>query len=125
LRLVAFAEGELAGTIALRNQAVRTLPEYHPGLGGLFVVEQYRGKGIGNELVRAGMNLAVELGYKVVFATTIAARSILERLGWKLVKEVSHGEEQLLLYCFEFDDSFERGPARWDHSVKWLGLAGL
>jgi hypothetical protein len=33
VRLVAFAEGELAGTITLRERAIWTLPEYHPGLG--------------------------------------------------------------------------------------------
>jgi HPt (histidine-containing phosphotransfer) domain-containing protein len=47
IRLIAFADGELAGTITLRDQATWTLPEYHPGLGGLLVVGQHRGRGIG------------------------------------------------------------------------------
>ena len=33
VRLVAFAGGALAGTITLRDQAIQTLPKYHPGLG--------------------------------------------------------------------------------------------
>jgi hypothetical protein len=31
----------------------------------------------------------------------VNARGILERLGWKLIREVSHDEEQLLLYVCE------------------------
>ncbi len=107
VRLVAFADGELAGTITLRDQATWTLPQYHPGLGGLLVVGRHRGRGIGTELVRAGMNVAREQGYERVYATTVAARGILERLGWKLVQAVSHDDEQLLLYRCELA---ERGP---------------
>ena len=101
VRLVAFADGELAGTIILRKQALQTLPEYTPGLGGLFVVELCRNLGIGTELVRAGMNVACEKGYKSLYAGTVAASGILERLGWKLVKRVWHGDEQLGLYHCE------------------------
>jgi GNAT superfamily N-acetyltransferase len=103
VRLVAFADGELAGTITLREQAASTLPEYHPGLGGLFVGEQYRGRGIGTALVKAGTDVAREQGYKKVYATTVTARGILERLGWKLVREVLHNDEQLVLYRWELD----------------------
>ena len=98
VRLVAFADRELAGTITLRQQAIWTLPEYRPGLGGLFVPEQYRGQGIGTELVRAGMKVAQEQGYETVYATTVAAQGILERLGWQLVREIVHGDDNQLLF---------------------------
>jgi RimJ/RimL family protein N-acetyltransferase len=98
IRLLAFADGELAGTITLREQATWTMPEYEPGLGGLLVTEQHRGQGIGTELVKAGMKLAQEQGYERVYATTISARGILERLGWQRLQTVSHDGEQLELY---------------------------
>lgn len=101
VRLVAFTGGELAGTITLRDQAIWTLPEFHPGLGGLLVAERYRGQGIGTELVKAGMKVAQDQGYERVYATTVTERGILERLGWKLVRSVSHGGEQLYLYQCE------------------------
>jgi predicted N-acetyltransferase YhbS len=101
LRLVAFADGEPAGTIILREEAISSLPGYTPGLGGLLVAERYRGRGIGSELVRAGMNIAREQGYERVYATTHAARGILERLGWTLVKAFRHEDEELMLFCRE------------------------
>jgi RimJ/RimL family protein N-acetyltransferase len=102
VRLLAFTGGELAGTITLREQAIWTLPEYEPGLGGLLVAEQHRGQGIGTELVKAGMKVAQEQGYKQVYATTVAARGILERLGWQLLQVVWHDDEPLGLYQYEF-----------------------
>lgn len=99
LRLVAFTDGQLAGTASLREYALNGLPEYTPGLGGLFVVEHYRNLGIATELVRTGMDVAREQGHKNLYASTIAASGILEKLGWKLVKLVQHDHEQLALYA--------------------------
>lgn len=103
IRLVAFADGELAGTIILREEATWTLPEYRPGLGGLLVAEQYRGRGIGTELVKAGMKVAEEQGYARVYATTAAARGILERLGWQQLQVALPDDDHGLLYRFEFE----------------------
>jgi predicted N-acetyltransferase YhbS len=50
--LVGFLAGELIGTIVLREIVVETHPEYHPGLGGLFVVKPHRRCGIGTDLVQ-------------------------------------------------------------------------
>jgi RimJ/RimL family protein N-acetyltransferase len=97
-RLVAFESDELVGTIVLREQSSETLSEFRPELGGLYVVEPHRGHGIGTELVRAGMKLALDLGYETVFATTVVAAGILERSGWEFVKLVLHQDGQLALY---------------------------
>lgn len=96
-RLVAFESNELAGTIILREQN-HTAPEVQPELGGLYVVESHRGHGIGTELVRAGMKLARDLGIETVYATTVSAAGILERLGWEFIKTVNHDDGQLALY---------------------------
>lgn len=98
IRLVAFESNELAGTIILREQGAEGSSEFSPELGGLYVVEAHRRHGIGTELVRAGMNLAREQGYKTIFATTVAAVGILEGLGWEFVKTVVHQDGELGLY---------------------------
>jgi RimJ/RimL family protein N-acetyltransferase len=97
-RLVAFESNELAGTIVLREQGTETLPEFQPELGGLYVIESHRGHGIATELVRSGMKLALDQGYETVYATTVVAAGILERLGWEFIKTVIHQDGQLALY---------------------------
>lgn len=99
-RLVAFESNELAGTIILREQT-NTAPEFQPEVGGLYVVESHRGHGIGTELVRAGMKLASDLGIETIYATTVSAVGILDRLGWEFVKTVVHDDGQLALYRCE------------------------
>jgi RimJ/RimL family protein N-acetyltransferase len=98
IRLIACESGELAGTIVLREHGSETLPEFQPELGGLYVVELQRGHGIATELVRAGMNVALQQGYETVFATTVAAAGILERLGWEFIQTVIHQDGELSLY---------------------------
>ncbi|MCC6501075.1 MAG: GNAT family N-acetyltransferase [Anaerolineales bacterium] len=97
-RLVAFESGELAGTIILRENGNEDLQEFQPELGGLFVVESHRKHGVGAELVRAGMKLALGQGYETVYATTTTAAGILERLGWEFVKPVIYPDGQVALY---------------------------
>lgn len=98
VRLVAFLDGELAGTITLREHALNDFPEYQPGLGGLLVAEPYRLRGIGAALISAGMDLAREQGCPRVYAATVTAQGILERLGWQRIRTVTHGGEQTVLY---------------------------
>lgn len=97
IRLVALESGHLAGTIVLRQQGSETLPEFQPELGGLYVFESFRGRGIGTQLVQAGMKVARAQGYETVYATTTAAAGILEGLGWQFIKTVvvSDGEHSL------------------------------
>ena len=108
LRLVAFLDGELAGTIVLRDQVIDTRPEFHPGLGGLFVLERYRKRGIATELIEAGMNVARAQGYREVYATTGVAGGILRRLGWVAVEVVEHDGEQLTLYSCDLGTNITR-----------------
>lgn len=97
-RLVAFESDELAGTIVLRENGNEDLQEFQPELGGLFVVESHRRHGVGAELVRAGMKLALDQGYGTVYATTVTATGILERLGWEFIKPVVYPDGQVALY---------------------------
>ena len=97
-RLVAFESGKLAGTIVLRGHGARISREFEPELGGLYVIESHRGHGIGTELVRAGMQLALDQGYETVVATTVAAAGILANLGWEFIRTVIHDDGPLALY---------------------------
>ncbi|HMD79932.1 MAG TPA: GNAT family N-acetyltransferase [Anaerolineales bacterium] len=98
IRLIAFESNELAGTIILREDGSEMLPDFQPELGGLYVVESHRGHGIATKLVQAGMKVAREQGYETVYATTVAAAGILERLGWEFLQTVVYQEGPTALY---------------------------
>jgi RimJ/RimL family protein N-acetyltransferase len=98
IRLIAFDANELVGTIILREHGGQDLPQFQPELGGLYVVESQRGHGIATALVRAGMKVALDQGYETVYATTVAAAGILERLGWEYLQTVVHQDGQTALY---------------------------
>ncbi|OGO33440.1 MAG: hypothetical protein A2Z16_01015 [Chloroflexi bacterium RBG_16_54_18] len=105
LRLIAFESNELAGTIVLREKAIGSLPEFQPGLGGLFVAVSHRSHGIATELIRAGMYTARNQGFEIIYATTAEASGILERLGWSQIKAFIHQDEQLALYQCNLKES--------------------
>lgn len=98
IRLIAFESNELAGTIILRENGSEMLPNFQPELGGLYVVDSHRGHGIATKLVQAGMKVAREQGYETVYATTVAAAGILERLGWEFLQTVVYQEGPTALY---------------------------
>ena len=98
IRLVAFDANELAGTITLRENNPEMPPELQPELGGLYVVESHRRRGVATELIRAGMQFAHKQGYETVFATTVVAAEILESLGWEFLKTVVHEDGESRLY---------------------------
>ena len=61
------------------------------------------------------MKLALDQGYATVYATTVAAAGILERLGWEFIKTVVHSDGQLAVYRCDLEvrlaDSHQRqGP---------------
>ncbi len=100
IRLIAFVDDELAGTVTLRERAIESAPEFTPGLGGLLVIEKYRRKGVGTALVHAGMTVARDVGFAQIYATTVNARRILENLGWQFDQQIVHYDEVLALYQY-------------------------
>jgi GNAT superfamily N-acetyltransferase len=97
-RLVAFVDDELAGTIVLRARAFGDLPAYSPGLGGLYVADPYRRRGVGAELIRAGVDLSHTQGYETVYAATSVAHGLFQGLGWELVETIAEGQDRLGIY---------------------------
>jgi predicted N-acetyltransferase YhbS len=83
LRLVAVENGEIVGTVVLREQAGWSTPDLAPGLGGLFVREESRGRGIGTSLIQACVQTAKSLGFDRLFATTATAHVLFRRAGWR------------------------------------------
>ena len=97
IALVAFAGDQLAGTIALRPHALGSQPE-GPGLGGLYVSPEHRGTGISVALVEAGVAEAQRLGHSTIYTGTAVAQKLFQRLGWRAIRTVRHGGEDVTLF---------------------------
>jgi len=82
--LVAYLEGEAAGTVAIYR-----MDDEHCELKSMFVAPEYRKNGVAAALCDAVIALAKTQGYQFVRLTTgvrqLAARRLYEKLGFKMV----------------------------------------
>jgi len=85
--LVAMAGDEPVGSVSIVEQDMSTHPEMGPWLAAVFVVPEYRGRGVGSELVRRAVRRAAELGSAHVYLYTDDAPGFYVRLGWFTVAE--------------------------------------
>lgn len=87
LGIVAFVDGEVAGTCAL-TAASGGLTERSPWLGGLLVQPTRRGRGVGLALIERAKTEARRLGFARLHALTAEAGPVFERAGWRLVERI-------------------------------------
>ena len=84
--LVAVADGEVIGTVALRDQALAMLPN-SPVVTGLFVVPHYRRRGVAAQLLRAAENKAREIGLCKLYLFTQTPHAFYGAYGWSRYQE--------------------------------------
>jgi GNAT superfamily N-acetyltransferase len=99
--LIAEIENEVVGMVALRGrwEAAPEIPS--PWIGGLFVVPQHRGQGIGKALVEAATAEAVAAGQPIVhMAIRVDPESYIRR-GWRVVGTVFSGDESVTVLRLE------------------------
>lgn len=87
ITLVAFKGKKPVGTVSLKEFDIGSRKDLTPWLTSLFVVKQWRGKGIGTALMKAAENKAAELGIHKLFLLTAdsdLALRFYSRLGWKI-----------------------------------------
>ena len=82
--LVAKADGE-PGTCLLAESEIEPNHDVSPWLAGLFVVPEYRGKGVGAASVRAIEDQARQRELSRVYLYTTHAVGFYKRLGWKVM----------------------------------------
>ena len=83
--LVAKADGEPVGTCLLVESEIEPDHDVSPWLAGLFVVPEYRGKGVGAALVRAIEDQARQRELSRVYLYATHAVGFYKRLGWKVM----------------------------------------
>jgi len=87
LGLVAFVDGEPAGTVSLLEKDLEEYGELRPWLSGLLVFPEYRERGAARALVEELMRAAQRLGERQVYLWT-EIPDLYAKFGWVIVPEV-------------------------------------
>jgi GNAT superfamily N-acetyltransferase len=80
--LIAFLDGEPAGTGMLVLSEIKPVHQVSPWLVGLFVAPDFRRRGVGRTLVRAIEEQARQRANTQLYLYTDEAKGFYERLGW-------------------------------------------
>jgi N-acetylglutamate synthase-like GNAT family acetyltransferase len=98
LTVVAFADGTPAGTASLLTRDMDTHPDLSPWLGSVFVLPQFRQRGIGERLCRRVMAESERLGLDTLYLFTEDRAPFYHRMGWEAFSEEPYmGEEVTLM----------------------------
>ena len=81
---VAHTDGEAMGTASLRVFDLHGREDLSPWLGGVFVREKFRRRGVASALCRVAENRAWEIGIQRLYLFTIDQQQLYARLGWEV-----------------------------------------
>lgn len=101
--MVAFADGDLAGVAALKQESISSRTNLSPWIGGAYVVPHLRRKGIGTHLIGALCDVAAKLGHSTVYCATSTSVSLLRRAGWQFLESLPHDGEIVHIYRKSLD----------------------
>jgi len=85
--IVAFSGKKLIGTASLFEQDLDSRPDLTPWLAGVFVLPEYRGRGVASRLIQKVLDEAKNIGFKIVYLHTETTAGLYEKLGWKKVAD--------------------------------------
>lgn len=90
--LIALDADEVAGSVSLLENDHDDIRAYSPWLASLYVRPEYRGRGLGIDLVRRCEDMAQRLGIAKLYLYTAGQEAFYRRLGWQGIATVSlHG----------------------------------
>ena len=103
LMVLAIEDGEVVGAAQLKfHEMEEVYPDLENWLGGLYVAEVHRSKGIGTKLVDKIMELAPGFGVTKLYLQTEALDGgLYAKLGWKPIE--NYQGEHLLVLVMEND----------------------
>lgn len=86
---VALDGAALLGTAALRSTDFVGFEQLSPWLGGVFVLPDFRGRGVGAELCAQVEQAAAGMGVEKLYLGTFDNQSWYQSLGWRLFEEAT------------------------------------
>jgi len=88
ITLVAVEDTMPVGSVSIKMDDLMERTDINPWLASLYVVADYRGRGIGNELLQAAQNTARTVGIARLYLYTHTANALYERDGWKAMDTI-------------------------------------
>lgn len=88
MALVAVEDTIPVGSVSLLNQQLQSHSHFSPWVASLFVLEQYRNRGIGDQLMREIESTAWSMGYDSLFLFTHTAEEYYTKRDWKTIDTV-------------------------------------
>lgn len=100
--LVAIDVEDWIGTASLWEHDLDKRPDLTPWIAGVYVTEEYRGKGIATQLISKVLEIAKKLNYKTIYLHTEKAMGLYEKLGWaKLEESINDQGEPTTVYFLD------------------------
>ena len=94
LAFAAVAEdGRLLGSAALKRFDMEEFPQYEYWLGDVFVLPEYRGKGIGHALITHCLQTARSLRLPALYLYTPDVQAVYAKYGWREIATQWHNGE--------------------------------
>jgi len=87
LALVALNDGVPVATASLKMQEMETHPQYLHWLGGVYTLPEFRGQGIGSQVVEAAAVEAKRLGVEELYLYTRRNVDLYAKLGWMTIEQ--------------------------------------
>lgn len=95
--LVALEGVALCGSAMLVEHDMDTRADLEPWLAGVYVVPEYRHRGVGSALVRRVVSDAADLGVPELYLYTPDAAEFYSRLGWTVLDRCGYLGEQVVV----------------------------
>lgn len=90
ITMIALKGGKCVGTVSIYKNDLPEKPEYQPWLAALYVLPNYRGEGIADQLVSDMLEHLGRLGYGTIYAKTESQskHDYYMQKGWELIETI-------------------------------------
>lgn len=90
--------GELCGVAQIKYREMDIYPDKEHWLGGVYVKENYRGKGLASSIIKKALEYASDFGIQALYLQTIRLDGgLYARLGWESEAKIHYKNEDLLI----------------------------
>ena len=98
---VAMAGDRPIGMASLIEDDMKTRPDLSPWLAAVYVLPEFRKRGVGSSLVRAVMAEAMALGVERLHLFTPDQEAFYRRLGWRTLERTNYRDEEVVIMVYE------------------------